>query len=71
LGQDLAIIRLGALNHEASGLRVDVRLDAKFDDVRGVARFEEHCLPDPAGAGVPAPLFADRLLLVVHQIFDA
>ena len=50
---------------------VKVRGDAKAVDVRTGPRFDEDRLPDAADGGVPTPLFADRLLVIVHGIFHA
>ena len=37
----------------------------------GVARLDKNGLPDAAGGGVPAPLFADGLLVIIHRVLNA
>src|SRR5450432_994540 len=50
---------------------VDVGRDREAFDKRGRARFDKHGLPNSARRGVPAPLFANGLLAIVHRIFHA
>ena len=67
----VARMRRGAGQMEVRRAVVEVRRDAEGQQVRGVARLEEDGLPDAAGRRVPAPLFADGLLGVVHRVFHA
>src|SRR5690606_7812158 len=59
----------GDLEHRPT--LIDVRCDPEMIDVNHGSWFYEYSLPDAAGRRVPAPLFADGLLVVVHRILDA
>ena len=48
----------------------DVGRDLEPLDELRRARLDENRLPNSARAAVPAPLFADRLLVIIHRIFD-
>ena len=80
IGECLTIRRLHVDNAFAAAVRDDaerrfVRLaigrDLEALDERPSARFQKHRLPDAAHAAVPTPLFADRLLAVLHRVFHA
>src|SRR5205807_2932645 len=46
----------------------NVSCDFKASDKTAGARLNEDCLPDPAGTAVPAPLLANRLIIIVHRV---
>src|SRR4051794_25846784 len=65
----VAGIRTG--DAKASGARINVCIKAEAVDVSRTARLDKDCLPDAAGGRVPTPLFAHRLLVIVHRVLDA
>src|SRR2546430_11460697 len=47
----------------------NVGCDFKASDKTAGARLNEDGLPDPTGTAVPAPLLANRLIIIVHRVF--
>src|SRR5689334_704806 len=68
---DLAIMHsIKAGNPQLHRAGVDVRQESEGFDVGFMAGLDEDGLPDAAGGGVPAPLFADGLFGIIHRVFD-
>jgi hypothetical protein len=51
--------------------RINIGNDPEGVDMAVIARLNKDGLPDSTGGSVPAPLFADGLLVVIHWILDA
>src|SRR6476619_3963814 len=69
---DLRSLRsVRAFNPEVRCFLLDVWRDAERFDKCRMSRLDKHRLPNAARGRVPAPLFSDRLLRVLHRIFHA
>ena len=71
VGTNAILGNIFAAHNPTGACGIDVRPNAKTADVRGVPRLDENRLPDAARCRVPVPLLADRLLFVVHWVFNA
>src|SRR5581483_5972973 len=58
------------MNLKRSIPRINISRDSEPGDVCGAARFDKNGLPNPARRRVPAPLFADGLLGIIHRVLD-
>jgi hypothetical protein len=58
------------MNLERCLTLIDISRDSEMINMGDRSWLDEDSLPDAACRRVPAPLFSDRLLVIIHRILD-